>query len=153
MGIFPLFKKKEFFSSAEKKRIVHAIQSAETNTSGEIRVYVESHNPMVEPLDRAGQIFKKLKMQHTAERNAVLLYIAVKDRELALFGDEGIHEKTFEGYWQVSVREMLEHFREENIVDGMVHCIEALGKTLKDKFPYNDATDKNELPDDIVFGR
>lgn len=153
MAIFPLFKKKQFFSHEEKQRIVHAIEAAEKNTSGEIRVYVESRNKMVDPLDRAKQVFFKLKMQHTKERNGVLLYIAVKDRELALFGDEGIHEKTFEGYWQNAVRTMLEHFRNENIVDGIVHCITEIGKTLKEKFPYDEDTDKNELSNDIVFGR
>ena len=57
MGIFPFFKKKEFFSVDQKERIVAAIKSMEQQTSGEIRVYVESNNPMVNPVDRAGQIF------------------------------------------------------------------------------------------------
>jgi len=153
VGIFPLFKKKQFFSHEEKQRIVHAIEAAERNTSGEIRVFVESRNAMVDPLERAAQVFLKLKMQHTKERNAVLLYIAIKDRELALFGDEGIHEKTFEGYWQNAVRSMIDHFKNENVVDGIVNCVTEIGKTLKDKFPYDEDTDKNELSNDIVFGR
>lgn len=151
--MFSLFKKKEFFSAEEKERIITAIRSCEKETSGEIILFVEGRNPMVDPLDRAKQVFFKQNMQRTQYRNAVLLYIAVKDKELALYGDEGIHEKTFENYWAVAVKEMLEHFQEENIVDGIVHCISTVGKTLRDKFPYDKSTDKNELPDDIVFGR
>ena len=130
-----------------------AIRSCEKTTSGEIIVYVESRNPMVDPLDRAKEIFFKKNMQRTQHRNAVLLYLAVKDKELALYGDVGIHEKTFENYWAVKVKEMLEHFREENLVHGIVDCITTIGQTLKDKFPYDADTDENELPDDIIFGR
>ena len=130
-----------------------AIRSCEKTTSGEIIVFVESRNPMMDPLDRAKEIFFKQNMQRTQHRNAVLLYLAVKDKELALYGDEGIHEKTFENYWAAKVKEMLEHFREENVVHGIVDCITAIGNTLKEKFPYDADTDENELPDDIIFGR
>ena len=153
MAKFRLFKKIPFFSAEENKRIVEAIRRCEKTTSGEIRVFVESRNPMVEPLDRAREIFFNLKMQDTDHRNAVLLYIAMKDNELALFGDEGIYAATFEGYWDMAVKEMLGAFSKENITDGIVACITKVGDTLKEKFPYEASTDKNELPDDIVFGK
>ena len=73
MGIFPFFKKRDFFSDADKAQIVEAIRIAEKETSGEIRIYVESKNPFVEPIDRAAEIFFKLKMEQTDHRNAVLL--------------------------------------------------------------------------------
>ena len=130
-----------------------AIRLCEKTTSGEIIVYTESRNAMVDPLDRAREVFFKLHMQKTAERNAVLLYLALKDNELALFGDEGIFEKTPPGYWDAAVKKMLSHFRKENIVEGIVDCVEEIGRTLQEKFPYNEASDKNELPDDLVFGR
>ena len=80
----PLFKKKEFFSAPQKERIVAAIHEMEQQTSGEIRVYVESKNPMVDPLERAAQVFHNLQMEKTGARNAVLLYIATRHRELAV---------------------------------------------------------------------
>lgn len=150
--MFPFFKKKEFFTVAEKERIVNAIRSMERLTSGEIRVFVESKNPMVDPIDRAAQVFYKLKMQNTEHRNGVLLYIATRHRELALFGDEGIYIATGTDYWNNAVKNMISQFKGDDICDGVVQCIQQVGETLKEKFPYSATDDKNELPDDIVFG-
>ena len=153
MGIFPFFKKKDSFSAEEKERIVTAIRSMEQQTSGEIRVYVESKNPFVAPVDRAAEIFFKLKMEKTDYRNGVLLYVATADKELALFGDEGIYKATGAEYWDNAVKGMISKFNGEDICEGMVQCIYQVGETLKEKFPYNRTEDKNELPDDIVFGK
>ncbi|MEJ7589023.1 MAG: TPM domain-containing protein [Ferruginibacter sp.] len=144
---------KSIFSVAEQARIVEAIRVAEKETSGEIRIYVESKNPFMDPLDRAAEIFIKLKMQDTADRNAVLLYIAMKDHELALFGDEGIHQKVGAEYWNMGVKKMITQFADQHIVDGIEQCISQIGQTLKETFPYEATTDKNELPDDLVFGK
>lgn len=150
--MFPFFKKKDFFSDDQKERIVAAIRSMEQQTSGEIRVFVESKNPFMNPVDRAAQVFYKLKMDKTEHRNGVLLYIATKHRELALFGDEGIYKATGEAYWNNAVKEMTSRFDGDDICEGVVQCIRQVGETLKEKFPYNRTEDKNELPDEIVFG-
>lgn len=150
--MFSLFKKKDFFSADQKERIVASIRSMEQQTSGEIRVFVESKNPYIDPIDRAAQIFFKLKMEKTDERNGVLLYIATKHKELALFGDEGIYKATGVDYWNNAVKNMISLFNNDDICEGMVQCIKQVGETLKEKFPYNKTEDKNELPDDIVFG-
>ena len=91
MAFFPFFKKtSHFFSDEEQELIVLAIREAERTTSGEVRVYVESSNPMVDVVDRAKEIFYKLEMDNTEQRNGVLFYLATKDHELAIFGDENI---------------------------------------------------------------
>ncbi|MEO6719482.1 MAG: TPM domain-containing protein [Ferruginibacter sp.] len=153
MGIFPLFKKKEFFSAEQKTRIVEAIRVAERETSGEIRFYMESKNPFMDPIDRAAEIFFQLKMQNTQHRNAVLLYIAIKDHEVALFGDQGIYNKVGKEYWDNAVKNMIAQFKGAQIITGIEQCISQIGQTLKETFPYEATTDKNELPDDLVFGR
>ena len=153
MGIFSFFKKKAFFSEQDQARIVTAISSAEKSTSGEIRLFVESKNPYMNPLERAAEIFFQLKMERTEDRNGVLLYIAMKDRELALFGDEGIHKKVGTQYWENAVQKMISQFSNQEIATGIEQCILQVGQTLQDTFPYNSLTDKNELSDDIVFGK
>jgi len=152
MAIFPFFKKREFFSAEEKAHIVGAIRQAEKETSGEIRLYVESKNSYVDAIDRASEIFFKLKMQETEHRNAVLLYIAMDHHELALFADEGIYKKAGADYWNDAVKNMLAEFSKENVVMGIAECIGRIGKTLHEKFPYIPTEDRNELPDEIVFG-
>jgi len=153
VGIFSIFKKKPFFSPEEQARIVKAIQSSEKTTSGEIRVFVESKNRFVDPIDRAAEIFFKAKMEATANRNAVLLYIAIDSHELALFADQGIYEKAGVSYWDDAVKNMLAQFSKDNIVEGIEQCIHRIGATLTEKFPYMGADDKNELSDDIIFGK
>lgn len=153
LNIFPWQKKKEFFSEEEKKQLIDAIQKAEHQTSGEVRIFIESKCKFVDALDRAQEIFYSLKMNETEMRNATLVYVAVKDKQAAVFGDEGIHQKVGEHYWKEVVSKMLMHFRKEKLADGVCRAIYDLGEALKTHFPYNSNTDKNELPDEIVFGR
>ena len=153
MNLFPWKKKKEFFTPEEKQQLVDAIQKAEQRTSGEIRIFVESKCRFVDALDRAKEIFFNLKMHETKERNATLIYVAVKDKQAAVFGDEGIHQKVGKQYWEDEVKKMLLHFRNHHLADGICQGITDLGEALQFYFPYERTTDKNELPDDIVFGR
>ncbi len=151
--MFSFFRKKQLFSAEENERIVTAIRNCETITSGEIRVYIESKNPLVDPLERAATIFTKLQMQATRHRNAVLLYIAVDHREVALFGDQGIFQLVGQEFWNAEVKTMIGRFSQNNLVSGIEQCVLEVGRVLKEKFPYNAAEDKNELPDEIVFGK
>jgi uncharacterized membrane protein len=153
MSIFPLFKKAPYLTDDEKQKIVAAIREAEQKTSGEVRVYIESKNAYVDPVDRAVEVFYNLKMDKTAERNAVLLYFAMKDKQLALFGDDGIYKATGEKYWNDAVKEIISDFSKENITESIVSAILKIGQTLKEKFPYDRVSDKNELPDEIIFGK
>lgn len=151
--MFSLFKKKEFFSKEENEKIVAAIRNAEKCTSGEIRVFVESRCKFIDPLDRALEIFAELKMHNTIHRNAVIVYVAFKDRQLAIYGDSGIHEKTGQQYWKEEVAKMISQFNRENYADGISNCVTEIGQALQQYFPYNKEEDKNELPDEIMFGK
>ena len=148
-----LFKRKEFFTGEEKQSIVDAVRIAEQRTSGEVRVFVERHCRYVNAIDRAVEIFENLQMQRTELRNATLVYVATKDRQLAVFGDEGIHQKVGNEYWANEVMKMINAFNRDNIAEGIRQCVLNIGETLAMHFPYDRGTDKNELPDDIVFGR
>jgi uncharacterized membrane protein len=148
-----LFKTKEFFTDEEKQLIVEAVQNAERRTSGEIRVFVEHRCRYVNAIDRAIEIFENLQMHKTQLRNAVLVYVAIKDRQLAVFGDEGIHNKVGNEYWASEVVKMIHAFNRENIAQGIAQCAKNIGEALCTHFPYDKDTDKNELPDDIVFGK
>ncbi len=150
-----LFRQKQriFFTGEQQALVVKAVQEAEQQTSGEVRVFVESKCSYVDALDRAKEIFFNLQMDKTALRNAVLFYIAVDDRQTAVFADEGIHQKTGQDYWEKTLSQMLAYFTNHHVVDGLVHSIIHVGTALQHHFPYDKATDKNELPDDIVFGK
>ncbi len=151
--MWPFSKKKDFFSKEENEMIVQAIRDAEKQTSGEVRVFVESHCRFVDPLDRAKEVFMKLEMDETKLRNGTLLYVAVKDRQLAIFADSGIHTATGPQYWKDVVQQILSVFNKESYAIGIKECILKVGDALKTHFPYDAATDKNELPDEIIFGK
>ncbi len=153
--MFSIFRKKhpKFFIPEEQQFIVNAVKEAEKRTSGEIRVYIESHCRFMDALDRAAEVFYSLKMEATEQRNAVLVYVAMKDRQLAVFADEGIYRKEGKDFWNDAVKIMLSHFDKEHYAKGIATVIHEIGEVLAEHFPYDAATDKNELPDDIVFGK
>lgn len=151
--MFSLFKKKSFFTESEQKRVTEAVRDAEQRTSGEVRVFIESRCRYMEALDRAAELFFALQMDKTADRNGVLLYVAMKDRQLAVFGDEGIHRKVGSQYWENEVKMLIRNFDKEDYAEGIRQCVIDIGEALHQHFPYDNKTDKNELPDDIVFGK
>ena len=151
--MFSFFKKKDFFTAEEQQLIIGAIQNAERMTSGEVRVFVESKCSYMDAIDRAAELFFQLEMQKTDDRNAVLLYVAMKDRQLAVFGDAGIHEKVGNEYWNNEVHKMITNFNRENYAAGISEVVKDIGEALTKNFPFNNDTDKNELPDEIVFGK
>ncbi len=153
MKLFPWQKRRSLFNEEDTRLIVKAIRHAEQRTSGEVRVFVESRCSWMDAIDRAAEIFFTLKMEQTEQRNAVLVYVALKDKQLAVFGDEGIHNKVGTEYWNKVVAEMLSTFNKENYAQGIADCSIQIGEALTTHFPFDKGTDKNELPDEIVFGR
>ncbi|MFT4154854.1 TPM domain-containing protein [Parafilimonas sp.] len=153
--MFSLFKPKQqkFFSQEEEAEILNAIREAEQQTSGEVRLFIESKCRFVDPLDRAAEIFFQLKMNETVNRNAVLVYIAAQHHQLAVFADEGIYNKAGQQFWNDAVKDMISKFKKDHIAEGIAEVILNTGTLLKTHFPYDASTDKNELPDDIVFGK
>jgi hypothetical protein len=154
VNILSLFtgKKKSFFSKEDEERMVQAIRFAEKQTSGEVRLFVESHCSYIQPIDRAKELFADLKMASTKDRNGVLLYFAMKDRQMAIWGDEGIHKQMGQEFWEKEVAKILADFKREHFVDGICNMIHEVGEALKKHFPYT-SDDKNELDDTIVFGK
>jgi uncharacterized membrane protein len=146
------FQQKNFLSKAEATHIIDAIRAAEKNTSGEIRVFIESRCKFVDPVDRAAEIFFTLKMNQTNARNGVLVYVATKDKQLAVFGDSGIHDRLPARHWENCIADMMTAFGGNAYAAGIADCIHRIGQALQKEFPYAYA-DKNELPDDIIFGK
>jgi uncharacterized membrane protein len=153
LKLIPWQKQKEFFSKEDKQCIIETIRAAEQRTSGEIRVFVESKCRFVDAVDRAKEIFFELLMDKTEHRNGTLVYVALKDKQAAVFGDEEIHNKVGKEYWESEISKMLIYFNQESVPKGICQCVSDIGEALHYYFPFERDTDKNELPDDIVFGK
>lgn len=141
---------KVFLTKEEQEQIIKAIESAELNTSGEVRVHLES-SCKGDPVERAVYIFDKLKMYKTKERNGVLIYIAFDSRKFAIIGDSGINAKVPEGFWDEEKEILLAALKEGRAAEGLVSVIDIAGKSLKEFFPYQ-KDDTNEQSNEISFG-
>ncbi len=140
----------KFFTAEEKEKILKAIRHAEHQTSGEIRVHVEK-KCKGDVFKRALQVFHKLGMTKTAQRNGTLIYLATADRKFAVLGDEGINKVVPENFWQDVVEGMSQYFKKDDFATGLCWGIEKIGEKLKEYFPYQKG-DINELPDEISEG-
>ena len=142
---FPLF----FLSKKEKKQILVAVQEAERNTSGEVRVHLEykTKGPVY---GHAQKVFQRIGMTKTEQRNGVLIFLSTHDKKFAVLGDVGINEKVPVGFWNDVVVLMQEHFKENKFAEGISKAAIRIGEKLKAYFPYQSG-DKNELPDGISF--
>lgn len=138
-----------FFKEDQKKQITDAIKKAELNTSGEIRLHIES-DCKEDVLDRAAYMFEQLAMHKTKLRNGVLFYLSVNDRKFAILGDAGINKVVPKNFWDEIKETVIEHFKKENYAEGLSLGIEMAGKALKEHFPYQ-KNDVNELSDEISF--
>lgn len=141
----------EYFKLGERIRIVDAVKQAEKNTSGEIRVHIENHTKK-DILDRAADVFALLKMHKTEQRNGVLFYLALNDKEFAVLGDAGINAVVPKDFWESIKDEMVKHFAQNDFTQGLITGITMAGVKLKEHFPYQ-TDDVNELPDEISFGK
>lgn len=140
-----------FLRQLEHDRIAQAIKKAEAKTSGQIRVFLQRGKFEDDALKRAQGKFFQLGMQKTAERNAVLIFVAPRMQKFAVIGDEGVHEKCGEKFWQELVTRMREHFLREDFTDALLEAVEATGALLAKHFPRTGPA-TNELPDDVIEG-
>jgi len=142
---------RRFFSTEDQEKIVNAILNAELDTSGEIRVHIETYCK-ADVLDRAAFLFKKLKMDQTELRDGVLFYLAVKSRKFAIIGDSGINSTVPANFWDDIKEPMGKKFGDNQFTEGLTLGILEAGKHLKKHFPHH-SDDINELPDEISFDR
>ena len=143
--------RRQLLRAIDQEKVKAAIEKAEHQTSGEICVSVA-------PLfwgsieKAAGKAFSRMGMTRTRERNGVLFFVVPSRRRFVVLGDRGIHEKVGQEFWNRIAAAVSEKFREGDFTDGLVQGIDEVGRQLSTHFPHV-STDKNELSDDVDFGR
>jgi uncharacterized membrane protein len=142
---------KKLIRMIDREKIKEAIQKAEHRTSGEIRVSVAPffwgnvHKAAEKAFDRLG-------MTRTKDRNGILFFVVPGRRKFVVLGDRGIHERVGQEFWHRIVDVVTERFRTGDFTGGLIRGIEEVGEQLAAHFPYDAATDVDELPDDVDFG-
>ncbi len=142
---------RHFIPEDGQKRIVEAIAALEERSNAEVRVHIESRSGQ-SVVDDAKRVFDRLKMYETAERNGVLIYVAVKSHTCAIIGDSGIDEKVDSAFWAECCDAMVREFADGRYVEGILKALDMAGKKLAEFFPKTEGNN-DELPNDISFGK
>jgi len=136
-----------FLNQEEEQEVINAIQLAEQNTSGEIRVHIEKGSKK-DAFERTKDVFHLLEMDNTKLQNGVLIYLDIKNRTFAICGDKGINEVVAPNFWDSTKNIMQSHFKQGQFKQGLIEGILKAGEQLKKHFPWK-KDDDNELSDDI----
>ncbi len=136
----------------DEDTIRRAIAEAERRTSGEIRVSISRYfwGPVRPAAERA---FRRLRMAETRNRNGILFFPVPSRRRFVILGDEGIHAQAGPSLWTETAAALSGRFRKGEFTEGLAAGIRTAGEILAAHFPYNRATDVNELSDEIDFGK
>lgn len=139
-----------FLTVQDEEAIVSAIREAERNTSGEIRVHLES-SCAGDAFERAKTVFQELEMHQTDRRNGVLVYVAPESRTFVICGDKGLDAVVPDNFWEQTKNLMADYFKKGDFKNGLMAGIHDAGEQLKRFFPFEE-DDVNELPDSISKG-
>ena len=127
-----------------------AIADAELQTSGELRVHIET-TCKGDIMDRAAVVFAALKMHKTEARNGVLMYLSTEDRKFVILGDVGINQKVAEDFWQSTYDVALPLLKNGDWTEALCKSLASCGDQLKAYFPFEDG-DVDELDNSVSWG-
>lgn len=133
------------------EQIEQSIAHLEQQTSAELRVVIERKNTSkLDAIKRAEQLFVELNMHKTAARNGVLIYLSFKPHHLAVIGDQAIHEKVGQEFWQTVYDAMKQFCQQGQYTDAICTGIKQVEEQLAHHFPYQ-SDDVDELPNEVVI--
>ena len=138
-----------YLTNQEMASLVEAIQTAENHSSGEIRIHIDS-NTEGNNAEIAFKVFERLCKGRTAAKNAVLFHVNFEQHYLTIIGDEGIHEKVHQNFWDQMHDQITQEFSKKNYHNGLKNAVLETGKELKKYFPIL-GENPNELSNEITF--
>ena len=138
-----------FLTDQQMASLVEAIQTAEDHSTGEIRIHIDS-NTEGNNAQIAFEVFKRLCKNKTVAKNAVLFHVNFEQQYLTIIGDEGIHEKVHQNFWDQMHDRITQEFMKGNFHDGLKNAVLETGLELKKYFPIS-GENPNELPNEITF--
>ena len=130
--------------------IKNALDAVEKRTSAEVRVSVAPFfwGDVHRAAERA---FERLGMTQTQARNGVLIFVVPSRRKFSVLGDQGIHSKVGNEFWEKVAAAMSGRFRAGDFTQGLLDAIVEVGNQLSVHFPWHEG-DINELPNEVDLG-
>lgn len=140
---------KKFLSETESANINSAIKNAESKTSGEIKLVMARHCwGKIET--KAAKISRELGLGKTKERNCVLILFIVTNHEFFIHGDQGIHERVGQEFWNDIRDKMVDAFKQDEFGEGISQGVFLIGEKLSRYFPHQH-DDIDEISDEIIY--
>ena len=140
---------KEFIELIDEAAVLRAVAAAEKRTSGEVRVFISRRRLRGRDVSAcASAEFHRLDMDTTDDRNAVLFYVVPRERTFAVIGDDAVHAKCGQSFWDETAKALEKDFKDARFTEGLVAAIEHAADLLAAHFPHRRG-DRNELPDEI----
>lgn len=139
----------KLLNNKQEQHLIKVINKTEKQTSAEIRIHIEE-KCSDDALEKAAKVFHELGMNHTAQKNGVLIYVASEDRKAAIFGGEGIHNKVEDAYWDQVLNSLLTRFKDDAFVEGLEEAVQQVGQKLSNFFPHQKG-DVDELSNEISY--
>jgi uncharacterized membrane protein len=129
------------FPSHALTAIEEAIEASEKTHRAEIRVAIEVSLELTDLLrlrtarERALEVFAELAVWNTRERNGVLIYVLLAERDVEIVADSGFDERVSAGDWHRVCTLIEREFAAGRWRDGVLVGIEALTPILVREFP------------------
>jgi uncharacterized membrane protein len=122
-------------SASELQYLLHSI---EKETSGKAIIHIDEFCKG-DPYFKATKIFRELNLLRHPLQNSALIYVATKDRKLAIILDRGLEEKVEQGYIKESCESLATSLKENQMLEGLTQTLNSLKTVWKNHFPVNTA--------------
>jgi uncharacterized membrane protein len=139
----------KLFTREEESLIEAKIAELENCTSAELKVVIVNYcwGTLIQ---KAQNLFEKHNLHKTEQRNAVMVLLVVKNRELLIYGDMGINAVLGKGFWVDTKDKMITSFKNGQMLEGITLGLEDIGTQLVEYFPSKNG-DINELSNGIIY--
>lgn len=145
---------RKYLSKEDLEEVKKAISDVEKVTSAEIRLCLKLkrgfHERKKSYRELAFKEFYKLRMEKTADKTGVLIFILFLDKKFEIIADEGINSKISDDHWDIITSHLRNEFAQGNFKTGLINSLNEMKNILEISFPHKD-NDVNELPDDIIL--
>lgn len=135
-------------SREELDRLSAKIAAAEQITSAELRLVLTTSS-WLGLRNKAERLFRKYGLDKSAQRNAVMILVDTRSRELLIYGDDGVHQRVDETFWSDVRDAMIDELRAGRLAEGLAAGIRIVGEKLAVLFPAS-GNDRNEIANDVI---
>jgi uncharacterized membrane protein len=143
-----LLTKRQLLKKLDLKKIEDEIEAAEKKTTGEICVSVSPF--FFGSVDKvARRAFDRLGVTGTKDRNGILFFVVPSRKRFVLLGDEGIHARVGQAFWDNVANAVSARFHEGDFTGGLLAGIRVTGEELARHFPADGNDNPNELPNRV----